>query len=148
MSDATIDERLMGSELLSAVGQLHRWATRHTALPLSQSLARLLAQIEELEPSRIGDLARADNCSQPTMTTQVQKLEEQGLVSRAADPADARAVLIGLTSAGRVMLRDMREARAAALAPVLDALSSDDQRTLRASIEVFARMLDPERDAR
>jgi DNA-binding MarR family transcriptional regulator len=39
------------------------------------------------------------------MTSQVlRKLEERGLVSREADPADARARLLGVTEAGRALL--------------------------------------------
>jgi DNA-binding MarR family transcriptional regulator len=41
----------------------------------------------------------------PMMTSQVlRKLEERGLVSREADPADARARLLGVTQAGRALL--------------------------------------------
>ena len=39
------------------------------------------------------------------MTSQVlRKLEDRGLVSREADPSDARARLLGITQAGRALL--------------------------------------------
>lgn len=134
----------LGPELLGVVARLHRWATRHAALPISPALARLLAQVEELQPSRIGDLAKADHCTQPTMTLQIQRLEEQGLVSRSTDPADSRAVLIVVTHAGLDLLRSMRAARADALAPMLDSLTRDDRRRLVEATLVLRAMLDVE----
>lgn len=111
-------------------------------LPISPALARLLAQIDELQPARIGELAKADHCSQPTMTIQVQRLEELGLLSRTSDPADSRAVLIALTDRGRDLLGELRAARAAALAPMLDALADPQRDQLEAAIEVLRSMLD------
>lgn len=132
----------LGSELLSVVARLHRWATRNAILPISHAHARLLAQIDELAPARIGDLARADHCSQPTMTTQVQRLEKLGLVSRRADPDDGRAVLIDLTAPGRSLLGQMRLARAAAVAPMFDDLSIADRRRIREALVVMTALLD------
>ncbi|MGI8700019.1 MAG: MarR family winged helix-turn-helix transcriptional regulator [Nocardioidaceae bacterium] len=134
----------LGADLLRVVARLHRWATRHADLSLPPGLARLLAQIEELEPSRIGDLAKADHCSQPTMTTQVQRLKALGLVSRTSDPDDGRAVLITLTGAGRAQLADLRTARAAVVAPLVDALDADDRGQLRAALAVLSRLIDDE----
>ena len=57
--------------------------------------------IEDQGEARISDLAALDHCSQPTMTTQVRRLEDAGLVTRTIDPDDARAVLIRITAARR-----------------------------------------------
>jgi DNA-binding MarR family transcriptional regulator len=124
------------------MARLQRWATRHARLAISPAQARLLAEIEELSPSRIGDLARADHCSQPTMSTQVQRLEELGLASRESDPADARAVLITITMAGQGVLSEMREARAAAVAPLLADLSLEDRERLSDAVEILVRLID------
>jgi DNA-binding MarR family transcriptional regulator len=134
----------LGVDLLGVVARLHRWATRQAGLPMSQAHARLLAQIDELGPARIGDLARADHCSQPTMTTQVQRLEELGLVSRAPDPVDARAVLVDATRAGRRLLGEMRRARAAAVAPLLAQLSAAERDTIRGALDIMTALLDSE----
>lgn len=132
----------LGPSLLSAVARLQRWATRNARLPISPAQARLLAQIEELAPSRIGDLAKADHCSQPTMSTQIQRLEELGLVSRETDPADARAVLITMTPQGSDLLREMRASRASTVAPLLAGLSGDDRETLGKAVEILTRLID------
>ena len=70
-------------------------------MPLPFAQARLLSTIEDHGEARISDLAALDHCSQPTMTTQVRRLEDAGLVSRTVDPDDARAVLIRITAEGR-----------------------------------------------
>jgi DNA-binding MarR family transcriptional regulator len=137
-----VNEMDLGSQLLAVVARLHRWATRHANLPMSPAHARLLAQVDELGPARIGDLARADHCSQPTMTTQVQRLEQLGLVTRTADPSDARAVLIDVTSSGRALLAQMRLARAAAVAPLFAELTDDERRQVRSTLAILTRLLD------
>ena len=90
----------LGADLLTVVARLNRMATQQSALPMPYAQARLLAQIEQQGPSRISELAAADHCSQPTMTTQVQRLEAGGWVERRGDPSDARAVLVSVTPAG------------------------------------------------
>ena len=93
--------RTLGSDLLAVVARLNRLATQRTRLPLPCAQARLLSTIEDHGEARISDLAALDHCSQPTMTTQVRRLEDAGLVSRTVDPGDARAVLIRITPEGR-----------------------------------------------
>ena len=87
------------------VARLNRLATQRVRLPLPCAQARLLSTIEDQGAARISDLAALDHCSQPTMTTQVRRLEDAGLVSRTVDPDDARAVLIRITPKGVAMLR-------------------------------------------
>ena len=87
------------------VARLNRLATQRVRLELPFAQARLLSTIEDQGAARISDLAALDHCSQPTMTTQVRRLEDAGLVSRVTDPADARAVLISITPEGRADAR-------------------------------------------
>ncbi|MDE9366552.1 MarR family transcriptional regulator [Luteipulveratus sp. YIM 133132] len=130
-----------GDELLSAVARLHRWATRNASLDLPTAQGRVLALVAELGPSRIGDLAAADHCSQPTMTTQVQRVEARGWVTREADPADARAWLVGITPEGRQALRTARAARGKAVQPLLDSLSREDAAVLERAAEIMHSMV-------
>ncbi|KNX38912.1 MarR family winged helix-turn-helix transcriptional regulator [Luteipulveratus halotolerans] len=135
-----------GDELLSAVARVHRWATRHADLDLPSAQGRLLALVAELGPSRIGDLAAADHCSQPTMTTQVQRVEANGWVTREADPADARAWLVQITPEGRAILRAARAERGKAIQPLLDALSDEDKATLERAAQIMHQMVATSRD--
>jgi DNA-binding MarR family transcriptional regulator len=130
-----------GAELLNVIARVNRWATYHAQLAISPALARLLAQIESLGPARVGDLARADHSSQPTMTAQVQRLAEEGLVAREMDPADGRAVLISLTAPGRMLLDEVRQARAAAIAPVLARMSDTERARIRDATGTLAELM-------
>ncbi|OBG82013.1 MarR family transcriptional regulator [Mycobacterium sp. NS-7484] len=135
------DETELGADLLSVVARLNRLATQRTRLPLPWAQARLLSTIEDQGEARISDLALLDHCSQPTMTTQVRRLEDAGLVTRTTDPGDARAVLIRITEQGRRTLDQARADRAAVINPRLERLSPQDRQTLAAAVDVIRRML-------
>jgi DNA-binding MarR family transcriptional regulator len=132
----------LGAHLLAVVARLNRLATQRIQMPLPAAQARLLATVEVHGEARIGDLAAVDHCSQPTMTTQVRRLEEAGLVTRAVDPGDARAVRIRITSDGRRTLNAVRADRAAAIEPQLALLDSGDRQVLMQAVDVLRRMLD------
>lgn len=134
---------LEGARLLAAVARLNRWATRHAELAIPPAQARLLSLIDELGPARIGELANADHCSQPTMTTQVQRLEAAGWATRSADSHDARVALIALTNEGRARLEQLRAARAAALAPEVARLGDAEREALRSATEIILRIVHP-----
>ncbi|MDD4868045.1 MAG: MarR family winged helix-turn-helix transcriptional regulator [Mycobacterium sp.] len=132
----------LGADLLAVVARLNRLATQRIRMPLPAAQARLLATIEAHGEARIGDLAAVDHCSQPTMTTQVRRLEEAGLVTRTLDPGDARAVRIRITAEGRRTLDAVRADRAAAIEPQLAQLQPADRRVLAEAVEVLRRLLD------
>jgi DNA-binding MarR family transcriptional regulator len=132
----------LGADLLAVVARLNRLATQRIQMPLPAAQARLLATIEAHGEARIGDLAAVDHCSQPTMTTQVRRLEEAGLVTRTVDPGDARAVRIRITAEGRRTLNAVRADRAAVIEPQLALLESTDREVLMQAVEVLRRLLD------
>ncbi|NNG38312.1 MarR family transcriptional regulator [Flexivirga sp. ID2601S] len=140
MNDTSVNET--GSRLLGAVARLNRWATRHAELSIPPAQGRLLSLIDDLGPARIGELAVADHCSQPTMTTQVQRVESAGWARRSTDSKDARVALIELTDEGRQMLASLRASRARALAPELERLSPEERAALRSATEIILRVVD------
>ena len=90
----------LGADLLAVVARINRLANQRVRMPIPFAQARLLSTIEDQGEARISDLAALDHCSQPTMTTQVRRLEDAGMVTRTPDPPDARAVLIRITPTG------------------------------------------------
>lgn len=132
----------LGADLLAVVARINRLANQRIELPLPFAQARLLATIEDQGKTRISDLAAIDHCSQPTMTTQVRRLEDAGLVSRAEDPGDARAVLIGITEQGRQTLTRVRADRSAAINPFLEHLDDAERTALVEAIRVLRGLLD------
>src|SRR6201986_3264574 len=132
----------LGADLLAVVARLNRYATQRIQIPLPGAQARLLATIEVHGEARICDLAAVDHCSQPTMTTQVRRLEDAGLVSRTVDPGDARAVRIRITGEGIRTLNAVRADRAAAIEPQLALLEPEDRQVLTEAVEVLRRLLE------
>ena len=139
---ASTDQAGLGSELLTVVARLNRLATQRIRLPLPWAQARLLSTIADQGEARISDLAELDHCSQPTMTTQVRRLEDAGLVTRTPDPDDARAVRIRITPKGQTMLTQVRGDRAAVIDPRIARLSAEDRDILSAAVGALHRLLD------
>jgi DNA-binding MarR family transcriptional regulator len=85
---------------------------------------------------RLSDLNEAVLLSQPALSRLVDRLDARGLVSRCADPADRRGVLVTLTDAGAAMQQrtGARHARSVERR-MRAALTPDDMRSLQALCE-------------
>ncbi|MCB1273128.1 MAG: MarR family transcriptional regulator [Leucobacter sp.] len=71
---------------------------------------------KQAEPVRIGELRRSVLLSQPALSRMVDRLAARGLLERVTDGRDARAVLVGLTEAGRELQRTVGRAHARSVA--------------------------------
>jgi DNA-binding MarR family transcriptional regulator len=136
-----IDRDELGDSVLRSAARLTRWASRNASFDVPMAQTRLLALVEELAPARISALAAADHCSQPTMSTQLQRVEAEGWTHRVPDPADARASLISLTPQGCEALARARHARRAALSPAVDQLDDPALERLRVAVEALDDLL-------
>ncbi len=136
-----IETDSLGNDLLRSTARLSRWASRNASFDVPFAQARLLALIDELGPSRVSVLAAADHSSQPTITTQVNKIEAAGWVRRDDDPDDARASVVSLTDAGHAALTGVREARLAVLAPALEQLDDTGRDRMRIAVDVINELL-------
>ena len=96
---------------------------------------RALGYIERLGPQRISHVTSYESISQPAMTTAINRLETDGLITRQPDPADARAQLDDLTAQGRILLEDYRNQVAHVLQPKLEDLSAADYVTVERAVE-------------
>lgn len=132
----------LGDRLLTAVVQLNRWATRHADMPIPLAQGRLLGLINAIGPARIGELADADRCSQPTMTAQVQRMESVGWVLREHDPRDARACVISLTDSGREMLQRVRAGRREVLGTVFTTLTPEEMAAVERATETIEMLVE------
>ncbi|HEY1842301.1 MAG TPA: MarR family transcriptional regulator [Mycobacterium sp.] len=132
----------LGADLLAVVARLNRYATQRIHMQLPAAQARLLSTIDAQAEARICELAAVDHCSQPTMTTQVRRLEDAGLVTRTVDPGDARAVRIRITAEGSQTLNRVRVDRARAIEPQLGQLNAADRQTLIDAVAVLRQLLD------
>ena len=65
------------------------------------SYGSVLLPLYEEDGVRMGELAARARLSKQTMTRSIARLERDGLVERRADPSDARAALVYLTTRAR-----------------------------------------------
>jgi DNA-binding MarR family transcriptional regulator len=136
------------TRLISArVERRRRGATLAERMSPSQGLT---LQALNDGPLSMGDLAAATGVAVSTATRMVQGLERAGLVER-ADVADAdrRRRYVGLTAAGRKVLREVGEVQTARLTALLAPLDAAGRRAIlegaRALTEAMA--MDERRDS-
>lgn len=143
--DAGIDELAgeLAADLDRVVG-LYRSLSQPSALSLTA--AATLATLERSGPSRLTVLAAREGVTQPAMTQLITRLEDTGLVCRAADPADGRAVIVAITDEGRATLAGRRSRRAHKLAAILAQLSPDHRAALTAALPALAALGRARRD--
>jgi DNA-binding MarR family transcriptional regulator len=138
ITTAELVERLMRS-----AHRLRRSSMRSLApLGLTPAQERMLRLVSRGEgPWRMGELAARMGIVPRSATSLVDALEQAGLVVRAIDPDNRRAVLVTLTDQGRAVQRAMAEARADA-GEDLFAQLDDRERVLLA--ELLDKVAPPE----
>lgn len=97
---------------------------------LSLTAATTLSYLDRSGPQRLSVLAARQSVTQPSMTQLVQRLEREGLVRRAVDDLDGRAVRVSVTDAGRALLAERRRRRRERLTEMLGTLSPGELREL------------------
>jgi len=130
------------NDLLRAAARLSRWASQNAAFDIPFAQARLLGLIEDHEPVRVSALAGYDHSSQPTVTTQLQRMQAAGWVRRDPDPEDARATLVSLTAPGAAAIAEVRTARAAVVEPFISRLDGPAHERVRLSVDVINELLE------
>jgi DNA-binding MarR family transcriptional regulator len=112
---------------------------------LSLTAAATLATLERSGPCRLTWLAVREGVTQPAMTQLIARLQDAGLVERAADPADGRVVQVRITVEGKAMLADRRAVRAERLAGLLDRLTPDEHEALAAALPAMDALANAQR---
>ena len=89
-------------------------------------LAALRALVAAGDTLPLGQLAERLACVKSNVTQLVERLEAEGLVSRASDPNDRRSRLAAITDAGRRAYEQGLRVQREAADDLLRALSSDE----------------------
>jgi DNA-binding MarR family transcriptional regulator len=146
VSQSNLDLERLSAELVVYAGRLVRAVSRRTSQGLPAATLRLLSQLEELGPITIGQLAVADRCSQPTMSSAVNSLVAKGWAVKKPNPADARSSLVAETDIGRDVLTKARHRNAAVIAEQLRSNADRDPdeslRDLATAVSLIKRLLD------
>jgi DNA-binding MarR family transcriptional regulator len=107
---------------------------------ISLTAASTIWRLQQEGRRKLTDLAAAEGVTQPAMTQLVQRLEREGLATRAADPADRRVVLVEVTQAGIDLLQRRRAVRALHLAGLLAGMSEEDEALIAAALPALERL--------
>jgi len=119
--------------------RVHEALCRRAGVDLDRSGAAVLYKlVTEGEHVRLTDLAERLGVDSPAVTRKVQQLERRRLVSRAADPQDARASRLALTAAGRRAIERLLAARQAWLGELLQDWSEGDRGELARLLGLLA----------
>jgi DNA-binding MarR family transcriptional regulator len=135
------DDSATLSELLlhAARAQRRRWRELLEPWDLTPSQARALRVLEDGDGTRISDLAEALRIAPRSATEVADGLEARGLVERAADPADRRAVRLRTTPAGRAIRDEVAVARAADARAFFGRLATEDRTALARLLRELAQ---------
>jgi DNA-binding MarR family transcriptional regulator len=134
----------VAGHLRLVVARTARRLRQEAGAGLSPSLVSALASIDRHGPLTPSELAAHERVQRPTATRLLARLEEDGLIDRASDPADRRSSLISVSAAGRTLLRRQRSRKNQYLARRLATLPADDVATLERAAAILERMLDEE----
>jgi DNA-binding MarR family transcriptional regulator len=130
--------------IASALPRIQRACRTRVPLPggrgeLTLKQARTLQQLDTVDPAMVTELAEYLGVTASTMSLNLKRMEEAGLVRRARDPADRRVMNVLLTEEG-VVARDRSAAvDVQRVAAVIDRLRPEER---RAVAEAFARFAD------
>jgi DNA-binding MarR family transcriptional regulator len=124
------------------ISRMARRLRQEAGAQLSPSQTSALATIERHGPLTPSELAIRERVQRPTVTRVLAKLEEDGLIARAADPADRRSSLVSISPAGIELLEVVRTRKDAYLARRLEALDEADRAALDRAAAVLERMLE------
>jgi len=131
----------LASRLRLDIARMARRLRQEAGAGLSPSQTAALATIERHGPLTPSELANRERVQRPTVTRVLARLEEAGLVERAADPADRRSWLVSVSAGGRELLDAVRTRKDAYLATRLEALEPEDREVLDRAAALLERML-------
>jgi DNA-binding MarR family transcriptional regulator len=94
---------------------------------------------------RMSALARTTNATLPRLSHVARRLEERGLIHRAADAGDRRAIIATLTDEGRSTLVAAAPGHArTVLEHVYDPLDDDETEAFESILDKIVRAIDPD----
>jgi DNA-binding MarR family transcriptional regulator len=128
-----------------AITRTSRRLRQEAGTGLSPTLTAALATVDRHGPLTPSELAARERVQRPTATRLVARLEELGLVQRAADPLDRRSSLLSVTPEGRALLDELRGRKTAYLAHRLERLDPEERAALDRAAAILERLLEDDR---
>lgn len=137
----------LAGQINQVVVHLNRQLRRtDLSLGLPTAQASALALLVSAGPDTISRLAMFEHVTAPTMTRIVSSLEDRGLVVRVRQANDMRVVRVEATASGVKLIQSALAHRIQGLLADLAELSVPELESLRAGVEVLARLVDSTQD--
>jgi DNA-binding MarR family transcriptional regulator len=138
----TISTTDLAHRLRPVIARLARRMRQQAGGDLSPTQGAALNTIACHGPLTPSELAAREKIQRPTATRVLARLEEAGLIARAADPADRRSSLVAATEAGEALLATSRAQKDKYLAERLDRLSPEELAVLERAAGILERVLE------
>lgn len=129
LADDDLRRRLVEEAGGFAAGFL-RWVEGTDGDGISYPRLRILAHLRCEGPTMMRAVGQRLGLSARNMTSLVDSLERDGLVTRSPHPTDRRALLLDLTDSGRAAADHCFEARLCAIGAAFDGLTAAEQAAL------------------
>lgn len=140
MTVKIVDSQLASELRVSLMRLARRLRAERPNADVTLSQISVLGVLERHGPTNLAELAAQERVQPPSMKRTTAGLEERGLITRGADPADKRHVVFELGPAGRTLLHEDRRRREAWLAEQLAALNDKERALLRAVAPLLDRL--------
>jgi DNA-binding MarR family transcriptional regulator len=142
---ATASATELAARLRVALTRTSRRLRQHADTGLSPSLTSALVAIKHHGPLTPSELADIERVRRPTATRFIACLEEQRLVTRAADVEDRRSYRVTISARGDALVVAAAKRKNAYLARGLSGLEPDELATLERAAELLERLLEEEK---
>jgi DNA-binding MarR family transcriptional regulator len=144
MSNEQTDRDRIVAELIDTYEQLmHRLAGAHAPVfaevDLTMAQAKALYIVVALERPRMSDVAARLGVALPTASGVIDRLVDLDLVTRHADAADRRHVILAATPRAAEVLERFRELGVAQLRDLLALVTDDELEVVRRAIGILDR---------
>lgn len=130
---------------------MHRVASAHApefvGVGVTMSQAKVLYLVQAEPDIRMSDLAGRLGVTLPSISGVVDRLVDQGLLTRRDDPADRRQALVRITEAGASELQLFRELNARQVRTLLARLDADGLAVVARALDILAAAAVPAADA-
>ncbi len=139
-SGAAADATQLAGSLRLVVSRLARRIRRQGLSGLSPAQLSALGTLAREGSMHMGELARREHITPPSITPLVSRLVAAGLVERTVDPGDARSATVSITPAGAALLERVRHERTALLRSGVAAMTPEEQAVLEAALPLLERL--------
>ncbi len=112
-----------------------------TSLSLTRAQLKILVLLRQEGATTVGHLASHLGVTLPSVTATVDRLVQQGLVSREDDPTDRRRVINRLTPTGTVLIDRLQEGRRTRLVRALQQLPPADLATVGQALDILEQAI-------